>query len=369
MANKELTLTLSPELYEAVLAEARERDIPARQLIRSCLEVELEDRLEARAADPQELLLDRFLASQDEKAWQEIYDLRKRMPEEMARSSRIRRRHAFALNRDGRGEEAERILKELIAEEGPTPDVCGALGRVYKDRWEDGKRPPEVLGQAVESYLQGHDSGPGNPYPGVNALTLMLLYPEVPERYAGLLEEVAAAVRARATAGDHGYWHYATCIELAMHRDDEKAARDALTGALAAYEVPWMVESTLRNLRLLRDALEAHDRPVRKWVSVVMRALDWAMGAQPDDLTRIEGIGPKISKVLQRAGIKTYARLSTVDTERLQQILDRAGRRFNMANPETWPMQASLAAAGRWGVLENLQTELLGGRRVDGSDE
>ncbi len=364
MATRELTLTLSPELYEAVLAEARERDIPPRRLIRTCLEAELADRLEARAGSPDERLFDRFLACQDEKAWQEIYDLRGRMPEEMARSSRVRRRHAFALNRDGRGEEAERLLKELIAEEGPSPDACGALGRVYKDRWDDTERPPAVLAQAIESYLQGHDSGPENPYPGINALTLMMLPGELPERYDSLLAEVAAAVEARAASGEQSYWHYATRIELAMHRDDEMMARDALTGALAAYEVPWMIESTLRNLRLLRDALEARGRRLRKWVPVVMRALDWAMGADPDDLTRIEGVGPKIAQLLQAAGIQTYARLATVDAEWLQQILDEAGSDFALADPETWPLQASLAAAGRWGVLETLQDELIGGRRV-----
>ncbi len=365
MANKELRLTLSPELYEALHAEARERDVPARQLVRSCLEEGLADRLEARAQSPEERLLDRFLACQDEKAWREIYGLREQMPEEMARSPRVRRRHAFALNRDGRGEEAERLLLELIAEEGPSPDLCGGLGRVYKDRWDAGERPAAVLEQAIDSYLQGHDSGSEDPYPGINALTLMALAPQQLERYDPLLEEVAQAVEARAGAGDNSYWHYATRIELAMHRDDEVAARDALTGALAAYELPWMVESTLRNLRLLRDALEERGRPVRKWVPVVMRALDWAMGADPDDLTKIEGIGPKIAEVLQKAGIKTYARLSTVDADWLKRILDDAGPEFTLADPETWPIQASLAAAGRWGVLEALQDELIGGRRVE----
>ncbi len=365
MADKELTLTLSPELYEAAQAEARERDVSVRQLVCSCLEEGLADRLEARGQSPEEHLLDRFLACQDEKAWQEIYRLREQMPEEMARHSRVRRRYAFALNRDGRSEEAEQVLKELIAEDGPSPDVCGGLGRVYKDRWDDDDRPPEVLDQAIESYLQGHESGPGNPYPGINALTLMALHPEPPERYDPLLEEVKQAVEARAAADDHSYWHYATRIELAMHTGDQAMARDALTGALAAYELPWTVESTLRNLRLLRDALEAHGRPVRRWAPVVMRALDWAMGAVPDDLTKIEGIGPKIAEVLQKAGITTYSRLSTVDVERLEQLLRDAGPKFVLADPETWPIQASLAAAGRWGVLDTLQDELIGGRRVE----
>ncbi len=364
---KELTLTLSAELYEAVVAEARERDVPVRRLVRSFLEHELAERLEPRSKAAGEDVLDRFLACPDEKAWPEMYRLIKEMPKEMAASPRVRRRHAFALNRDGRGKEAERVLRQLIADEGPSPEYCGLLGRVYKDRWDDQKRSPEQLDQAVATYLQGHDSGPENPYPGINALTMMALYPESPERYQSLLEEVSGAVEALTADGEQSYWHHATRIELAVHKDDEVEARAALTAALAAYQTPWMVESTLRNLRLLRDALEARGVRVRKWVAVVMRALDWAMGTEPDDLTKIEGIGPKISELLQGSGITTFARMATVDVERLEQILDGAGRRFNMADPETWPMQASLAAAGRWGVLETLQDELIGGRRVGGA--
>ena len=82
----------------------------------------------------------------------------------------------------------------------------------------------------------------------------------------------------------------------------------------------------------------------------------------PDDLRRIEGIGPKISSVLQTAGITTFAQLAATDVSRLEQILGEAGIR--LADPSTWPQQARLAAAGEWDALEALQGELKGGRRV-----
>lgn len=81
-----------------------------------------------------------------------------------------------------------------------------------------------------------------------------------------------------------------------------------------------------------------------------------------DDLKRIEGIGPKISGVLQEAGITTFAKLAAADVGRLKQILKDAGVR--LAFPGTWPEQASLAAAGKWDALETLQAGLKGGRRV-----
>jgi predicted flap endonuclease-1-like 5' DNA nuclease len=82
----------------------------------------------------------------------------------------------------------------------------------------------------------------------------------------------------------------------------------------------------------------------------------------PDDLQRIEGIGPKISGLLQAAGITTFAQLAAGDVGRLERIVREAG--ITIADPTTWPEQARLAAAGRWDELEVLQEELKGGRRV-----
>ena len=82
----------------------------------------------------------------------------------------------------------------------------------------------------------------------------------------------------------------------------------------------------------------------------------------PDDLKRIEGVGPKISGVLQGAGITTFRQLAAADVGQLRQILREAGVRA--ANPTTWPEQAGLAAAGQWDGLVALQAMLKGGRRV-----
>jgi len=87
-----------------------------------------------------------------------------------------------------------------------------------------------------------------------------------------------------------------------------------------------------------------------------------AEGTPSDDLTRIAGVGPKISNVLRGAGIATYAQLAATDVTQLKQILAESGIR--PADPGTWPEQARLAAAGDWDALERLQGQLKGGRRV-----
>ena len=82
-----------------------------------------------------------------------------------------------------------------------------------------------------------------------------------------------------------------------------------------------------------------------------------------DDLTKIEGIGPKIAEIFAAKGIATFADLSKAKPAALKTILDEAGSRFKMHDPTTWPAQAKLAAAGSWDKLQTLQDELKGGKK------
>jgi len=82
----------------------------------------------------------------------------------------------------------------------------------------------------------------------------------------------------------------------------------------------------------------------------------------PDDLTRIEGIGPKIAGILNRHGVATWRRLVETDSAEIRGWLDAEGPRFGTHNPGTWPRQAALAAEGRWEELDAYQAELDGGK-------
>jgi predicted flap endonuclease-1-like 5' DNA nuclease len=104
-----------------------------------------------------------------------------------------------------------------------------------------------------------------------------------------------------------------------------------------------------RDAPVLRGAEEEVGAPVLKAI-------------EPDDLKLIEGIGPKISSLLQEAGIVTFAHLASTDVKRLKQIIADAGLTA-LADPTSWPEQAGLAATGQWDALEALQDELKGGRR------
>lgn len=80
-----------------------------------------------------------------------------------------------------------------------------------------------------------------------------------------------------------------------------------------------------------------------------------------DDLTRIEGIGPKIAEVLTKNGVTTFAQLAETDPDKITEMLKASGGRFGMARPATWPQQAALAAAGKWDEFKKLTDELVGG--------
>jgi hypothetical protein len=81
----------------------------------------------------------------------------------------------------------------------------------------------------------------------------------------------------------------------------------------------------------------------------------------PDDLVSLEGIGPKVARILNEAGITTFAALADAKAEDIQRILSAAG--LQMMNPEGWIEQARLAASGDQASLQKLQSELKGGRR------
>jgi len=83
-----------------------------------------------------------------------------------------------------------------------------------------------------------------------------------------------------------------------------------------------------------------------------------------DDLKAVEGIGPKIEKLLKEAGIETWQKLSESPQNMLKDILDKAGKRYQLADPGTWPQQAKLAAEGKWQDLMALQDSLKGGKKA-----
>ena len=67
----------------------------------------------------------------------------------------------------------------------------------------------------------------------------------------------------------------------------------------------------------------------------------------PDDLTQLNGIGPRISSILSDGGVTTYAELEHTDPSDLRKIIAQGGA-LPPSSLDTWPTQASYAERGDW---------------------
>jgi large subunit ribosomal protein L21 len=80
-----------------------------------------------------------------------------------------------------------------------------------------------------------------------------------------------------------------------------------------------------------------------------------------DNLEIIEGIGPKIAKVLVDGGISTFALLASAKAEDVSAMLKASGGRFSLANPASWAEQAALLRDGKMAEFKALTDALVGG--------
>ncbi len=82
----------------------------------------------------------------------------------------------------------------------------------------------------------------------------------------------------------------------------------------------------------------------------------------PDDLTVIEGIGPKSRDALHSAGITTFAQLADSTQAELDRIVKVEHKVKIIGDTETWAKQAAFLVDGDMGGLKKYQDYLIGGR-------
>jgi hypothetical protein len=227
------------------------------------------------------VIIDTFLSyraiANKKEDWEEMAEFVTLMPEPLLSTTLVQEQYAFALNRAGHSEEAERILLSLIEKKGPSSETNGILGRVYKDRWEktynteknknvdDGDDPnlsALYLDQAIDAYLKGFETDWRDTYPGINAITLMEIKKKPDPRRIELIPVVKYSVERKIAKGKPDYWDYATLLELAILAKDEKASFSYLSMALSHLRERWEGETTLRNLRTIREAREKRNELV-----------------------------------------------------------------------------------------------------------
>ncbi|MGE5598303.1 MAG: TRAFs-binding domain-containing protein [Bacteroidota bacterium] len=214
-----------------------------------------------RDADPA-ILVDLLLSYRAVEAFDRMADLVPRLPALVSNTVLVQEQYGLALNRLGRRDEAEKVLRKVIEEHGPSSETNGILGRVYKDLWDEARKVgnPSLargyLRKAIDTYLAGFETDWRDAYPGVNAVMLMEMTDPVDTRQRDLIPVVRYAVRRRLATTTPDYWDYATVLELAVLASDRQAAEDALADAVAAVREPWEPKSTARQLGLIKEVRE-----------------------------------------------------------------------------------------------------------------
>ena len=80
-----------------------------------------------------------------------------------------------------------------------------------------------------------------------------------------------------------------------------------------------------------------------------------------DNIEIIEGVGPKIAKVLADNSITTFAALAAANADDMTAMLKASGGRFSLANTASWAEQAALLRDGKMDEFKKLCDELVGG--------
>lgn len=223
------------------------------------------------------VIVDLYLSYRAIEAWQRMLDLHDQMDAPLQRSVMVQEQRAFALNRLKRGGEAEKVLKALIATNGPSSETYGLLGRVYKDRFRaERKKNPLLakghLAQAIEAYASGFEADMRDAYPAINAVTLMEVAEPPDPRRLDILPVVRFAVTQKIAAGEPDYWDHATLLELAVLRNDQKASGEHLAAALAVQRDVWESRTTAENLEMIADARGGRQQDVT-WILDIITAL------------------------------------------------------------------------------------------------
>jgi len=227
------------------------------------------------------IVVDLLLSYRAAEGYQQMIDLYERVGPELQHAPIMQEQYAFALNRLGRGNEAERVLQSLIELRGPSSETNGLLGRIYKDRWQKARDANETfraageLRRAIEAYAAGFEADWRDAFPGINAVTLMEMQDKPDPRQKDMLPVVRYAALQRARRPSADYWDHATMLELATLADEQGEAADWLSNAVAAVREAWEAESTKRNLGLIRQRREQRGEEA-SWIGEVEAELQSA---------------------------------------------------------------------------------------------
>jgi large subunit ribosomal protein L21 len=142
--------------------------------------------------------------------------------------------------------------------------------------------------------------------------------------------------------------------------ESKPVAKKAATKTTTAAKKPATKKDTAEKKPVAKKAAPAKAKATAEKKPAAKKAAPKKSSAK-DDLTKIEGIGPKAAEALTAAGLATFADVSKSTPTKIKKILDESEGKFAAMDPGTWPKQSKLAAADKWDELKKWQDEMDGG--------
>jgi len=151
-----------------------------------------------------------------------------------------------------------------------------------------------------------------------------------------------------------GAFHHKGLGLKAADRDRIAAQLSGGQAAVGVLVVPAMAIDVSAKLTQLGGTAEVHEvtEEAVAEVETAVPAVEAAELAAGDDLSILDGVGPKYADALRASGVTTFAQLSEMTPEAIEETLAKANEPLIAGhNADTWPRQAKLAAAQEWSAL------------------
>lgn len=230
-------------------------------------------------------LVDLMLTYRALSDWTGMIELHANMPKVLAEQILVQEQLGFALNRTASGNPAARaealaVLTAVEERQGANSETCGLLGRIHKDYWKEAVDAGEEsdanrhLANAIDAYVRGFMADLRDPYPGVNAVTLLEIKGDESalQKKRRLAPVVLFAAERRLDTATADYWDYATMLELLVINNDPDEAGEYLQRALAVVRESWEPQTTENNLQLIALARERRGETV-DWLRGIIDTL------------------------------------------------------------------------------------------------
>ena len=240
----------------------------------------------------------------------------------------------------GKQTRAERRAAALEAERKAAQEQAEALAAERREREAELQRQREEAEAAERAAAEEARAETAAAAADSEALTTAA--DEAPAAEAQADEQAAAEAEGGDTAAAEADPE-AVAEEAPDAAEEQPAAADETAEAVADAAGEEVAEQTEAGAEQADEP--ADEAPVTEEAPAEEAPAADAASGEPDDLTDVNGIGPKYSEILTNAGITTFAALAETSVERLQEVITEAGS-TTAGNEETWPEQARLLAAG-----------------------